>query len=329
LSTRYCLSDLWITSAKKVSKLCGVYQITCLVDGRIYIGSASGAEGFSGRVRKHINALTRGAHHSPALQQAVNTYNAENFSFEILQITPRDQAVAAEQKFLDTLKPFGQKGFNTSTRADAIRGVLSDSGRQKIRESKLGTKLSEEAKRKIGIANKGRVKSEATRKKISEAGKGKPYPKNAYPALLAKIAKHYELEKDGTVYKGRNVKEFAKTHGVSEASLGNVLRGEQVSCGGFHLPGVKLPVAKVHYAKSPDGKIHEIANLNKFCKAHGLRQSALWNVLTKQRSSYKSSNGWTASTLEAYARQENVNSPFMFKTIAGDGGYAYNILQIL
>ena len=62
-----------------------IYQITNMVSGKYYIGSA---ELFARREWQHKNDLKRGVHKNPHLQAAWNKYGADAFVFEVLETVP-------------------------------------------------------------------------------------------------------------------------------------------------------------------------------------------------------------------------------------------------
>ena len=63
----------------------GVYQIKNIVNGKIYIGSASSKFGFNSRWSRHVFDLKNGKHHSKHLQSSWDKYGSDKFKFEILE----------------------------------------------------------------------------------------------------------------------------------------------------------------------------------------------------------------------------------------------------
>ena len=94
----------------------GVYKITCLHTGNIYIGSSFNIKK---RRKEHRGHLNRNTHHSRYLQNSWNKYGAENFKFEILIICDKHNVLFYEQQCLDLYKP----KFNTALIAGNIAGV--------------------------------------------------------------------------------------------------------------------------------------------------------------------------------------------------------------
>lgn len=59
----------------------GIYKITNIVNGKIYIGKSQNIEK---RFKAHINDLNRNCNHNPHFQNAWNKYGKDNFKFEII-----------------------------------------------------------------------------------------------------------------------------------------------------------------------------------------------------------------------------------------------------
>lgn len=135
----------------------GIYKITCLVNKRIYIGSAIDL-----RQRKsdHFKVLRGNRHHNRYLQRAWNKYGEGAFTFEVWELVLPMSLTAREQYWLDKLKPFGRKGFN----------IYRDA------RSPLGIKRTPEAKEKIGQANRGRKHTPEELEKMRQSHLGKKMP---------------------------------------------------------------------------------------------------------------------------------------------------------
>ena len=94
-----------------MSKCCGVYKITCLENGKIYIGSS---KNIYNRWREHIRSLNNNEHHNIYLQNEWNLYGINKFKFEILKTCEEKDRFLLEQKFLNKYLPFNRngKGYN-------------------------------------------------------------------------------------------------------------------------------------------------------------------------------------------------------------------------
>ncbi len=243
----------------------GVYELVCLPTGKFYIGSASGRRGFRDRVRDHWTHLRRGEHRSRYLQNAFNKYGSENFEFRILEMTDQNQAVKAEQRYLDLRRPYLREiGFNTNL----------------VATSHLGVKRSAATCRKLS-----RIQQQLC----------------SDPTHLAKIiqcnqerSKAFCLEKNGRLFRGRNVKAFARKYGIrGYGNLIQVLLSKRACCHGFHLPGCKV-LRRRYLVTTPHGERYVTDNLNQFCKIHGLGVSGQVNLSWVTLGKKSQHKGWKA-----------------------------------
>ncbi len=88
----------------------GIYQITCSPTGKFYIGSTTNI--YTRWHSGHRSLLRRGVHYNPYLQNAWNKYGEQAFSTTVLDSCDSTDLIAREQFWLDTLQPFGDRGFN-------------------------------------------------------------------------------------------------------------------------------------------------------------------------------------------------------------------------
>jgi group I intron endonuclease len=126
----------------------GVYKITNIVSGKIYIGSAVN---LNKRKLSHKSALKKGKHQNKHLQYAWNKYKEEDFVFETIIICAKEQIRFYEQLFIDNLKP----QYNQST--SAYSGIA------------IGSVLTKEHKEKVGIASKSHWADPIIREKNTKA----------------------------------------------------------------------------------------------------------------------------------------------------------------
>ena len=94
-----------------VSRMCGVYKITCLPNGMFYIGSSID---IYKRWDNHRWQLKHNKHTNNYLQNAWNKYGEDNFVFEILELCENKDQFNLEQEYLNKYKPFARlnSGFN-------------------------------------------------------------------------------------------------------------------------------------------------------------------------------------------------------------------------
>ena len=168
----------------------GVYKITNLVNGKVYIRASKRIEN---RWSEHRNGYT-------TIAEDLKAYGLENFKFEILLECPEDMLAQWERDMIclyDADDP--EKGYNCKNdrpyslkRNESLKGrphaSFSEETKRKMSEShkgkpawnkgKSGSTFSEEHKRKISEALKGRPAnnrgvphSEEVKRKISEASR--------------------------------------------------------------------------------------------------------------------------------------------------------------
>lgn len=180
---------------------CGVYSITNLNDGKIYIGSGARIEE---RWRKHRELLRGNRHHNPHLQRAWNLHGEASFAFEVVIECANEKTLVAEQMVLDSY--FGnrerQSIYNVSRYATAAakgrklseetkakmrvsqraRGPRSPETRLRMSMAQVGRHVRPETCLRISASksgerhpNWGKHLSEGTRRKISEAQRGRQF----------------------------------------------------------------------------------------------------------------------------------------------------------
>lgn len=232
----------------------GIYRITCTVTGKFYIGSAADLRE---RWRTHRKELTQDRHHNPKLQATWNKYGPETFIFEVLELVLVPELLTArEQYYLDTLKPFGKRGFNIAIIAGSSLGVRRSS--ETIERMRLAASMqvwTEEARRNASQSQQGRrhrpetiermrisalarpPRSLETCAKMSIAKKGKPSPHRGKKMRDEVYAHHlatHEYQKkslivtspDGTEQTIHGIRQFCKEHALDRAALMRVAQGE-------------------------------------------------------------------------------------------------------
>lgn len=126
----------------EVKNTSGIYLITNLVNGKVYVGS-------SVDIRKRMNAhkshLNNNKHDNPYLQKSWNKYGSDSFSFTVLEIVPdRENLLYREQHWMDTYQSYNNKiGYNINPTAG------SPEGRKLSEEECLKRSLSSTQKKPI------------------------------------------------------------------------------------------------------------------------------------------------------------------------------------
>lgn len=243
--------------------LCGIYKITNIVNGKVYIGQSINIKA---RWKDHINTLNRKVSHSILLQRAWDKYKEDSFTFEILELCSEDELDEVEMKYIE-LYDACNNGYNIESGGNSNK-YLSDSTRQKIKEAHLGLRHSDETKKKMSKsrtgknngmygrnhseeskrkmseskkgklghpssekqkdaarrANIGKTISEETRKKISNANKGNvPANKNLKPVYCVELDRVFE-----------NPSSAGKELEISSSNIIGCCEHQRKTCGGYH-----------------------------------------------------------------------------------------------
>ncbi len=195
-------------------KVCGIYCIKNLIDGKKYIGYSSDIKT---RWRKHVSSLNLGTHVNNYLQNSWNLYGKNNFSFFILEECNKDILSEREIYYINELNTFLPNGYNLTLGGE-------------------GGIHCEETKIKISKANKGKVVSKETRKKLAEIQTGKTYGDDT-KAKLSKInsgegngfyGKTHSKESRDKISKAHKGKTISKEHRdkISKAQKGKTVSEE-------------------------------------------------------------------------------------------------------
>jgi group I intron endonuclease len=136
----------------------GIYKITSLRDGRVYIGSSVDIQK---RIKSHKWHLKRQSHRNRHLQAVYNKYGESNLDFCHLEECDVGELRSLEMEYINGYDSYNN-GFNlTKDTIAPMRGIA----------------LTEEHKSKIGLSNKGRrghVMSDETKEKIRQYQLSRP-----------------------------------------------------------------------------------------------------------------------------------------------------------
>ncbi len=162
---------------------CGIYQIRCLLNNKVYIGSS---KEIKKRYKDHLQKLTSGTSKIKYLQKCVNEFGINNFIFEILEEVDEINLGNAERKWImdkDCVYPHGlngslggesgRRGYKMSQQEKDILSIrLTGEG-----NPNYGNRWSDEFRKEMSIKfqgrNKGVPKSEEHKQNISESNTGK------------------------------------------------------------------------------------------------------------------------------------------------------------
>lgn len=158
-----------------------LYTITCLENGKVYIGVATW---FNERVGSHFSALKRGVHANIGLQKDFNLYGKDGFCVDVVnRYDSKFEAARIEKYYTDHIFVKNQNicyniisgGIDVASqiRKRYNDGVRKDAEHQKMVSEKLSKSLkgrifTEETKRKLSAKAKARIVSKETRLKFSK-----------------------------------------------------------------------------------------------------------------------------------------------------------------
>jgi group I intron endonuclease len=243
------------------SKETGVYKITNLVNGKIYIGSStSEKDGFKDRINTHIRLLNRKTHYNKHLQSAWLKYGSHNFKFEIVElIYGKEKIIEREQFYIDFYNVTNpKKGYNKAQIANSQLGFkhseeskkkmseaakryskeisermkkintgrkMSDETKEKISNKIKGIKRDEKFKEKMKLISQNRVLSDETKKKISDTKKG---------YISKKRIIIIQMDLDGNFIKRwSHAGEAEKELNITKGKISEVCLGKRKTTGGF------------------------------------------------------------------------------------------------
>lgn len=149
----------------------GIYSITNLNNGKIYIGSSVDVRS---RFSQHKSGLRKSNHHNRYLQRAWDKYGEGCFEFKVIEVVEDVSVILErEQYWIDKYESYDSSiGYNISPTAGNTTGCMhTDESRKKISEAKKGFKHTDEFKKFIGECNSKRIITDETRSKLSESKK--------------------------------------------------------------------------------------------------------------------------------------------------------------
>lgn len=146
-------------------KICGIYCIENLVNGKKYIGQTVDVKS---RLDKHKNLLSRQKHPNDHLQHAWDLYGADNFMFYVLEECAQEDLDNKEIAYIRNFNVDNSEfGYNIESGGRSTPHVAVKT-KIKISKSLKGRKVSQDTIDKIVKFHTGRKRSDDTRRRMSE-----------------------------------------------------------------------------------------------------------------------------------------------------------------
>jgi group I intron endonuclease len=126
--------------ATYLQSISGIYKITSVTSGKIYIGCASNVRT---RINAHLYDLRRKKHNNSCLQKAWTKYGEENFVFEIIEECVISNLHAREHYWVNKLNCLDRSiGYNLKPTDPNGCSIHSEETKEKLRLANKGKKPS-------------------------------------------------------------------------------------------------------------------------------------------------------------------------------------------
>lgn len=247
----------------------GIYKITNIINGKIYIGKSVNIKN---RWGQHKRELRKNIHGSKYLQNSWNIYGEENFTFEVLEyIEDKTKLIEVEDKYIKLLHSNDRRyGYNRRENAwDNTGNKHSKETKEKIGNKSKICWSSTEYKNKMSKIRRDRVVSDGTKRKIKKLWENKEYKEKQIIAH-----KGYVMPKE----QKQNISNALKSALSSKEQ--RLKRSEQTK--GENNPSAKLTEMQVREVKRllnsgiKSCDISKILNINKY-RISSIKNGKSWS----------------------------------------------------
>lgn len=276
----------------------GIYQILCVPNGKVYIGSAVDLQK---RWDQHQRDLRHGIHHNRHLQSAWQKYGRMNFEFSVLQLVEAPNLLCAEQDWIDKTNCTDRNiGFNISPiagspgeiHARVWEGFIDPDGNEititNLHDFCRQHHLDWPSMHRLAMG-KSKLKSY----------KGWTHKNSVRQRDYVKTYDGFIAPDGQLVEPITNLAAFCREHGLDNTHMVAVAHGRICSHRGWTYDNDRQnrnqPKTYTNFV-SPAGERTVITNLTKFCKENDLSVVHMHGVKSSKRKSHK---GWTWNSEQA------------------------------
>jgi group I intron endonuclease len=279
------------SDAKKIPQVSGIYQITCLPTGKIYVGSAVDIRR---RWQHHCDVLKRHAHRNKYLQAAWDKYGKDNFVCDVLEVVHRDNLLTTEQKWIDQTQCTNREiGFNLyeiagspgDTFALVWEGFIDPTGNEVVI-----TNLNEFC-RQNELDSSSMIRLAHGKSKL-KSYKGWTHKNSVRQRDYIKTWDGFIDPTGNRVESITNLAAFCREHGLDDTHMIALAKGKLHHHRGWTHVNKRQDLSQKTYTGfvNPEGQRVVIINLAEFCRVNSLHPVHMHQLKNGQRKSHK---GWT------------------------------------
>ena len=275
----------------KLPRSPGIYQIRCVPNGKIYIGSSVDIRE---RWSQHRWSLRRGQHQNRFLQRAWNKYGEAHFELSVLEFVDMPDLLRAEQAWIDKSGCANKNiGFNISPVAGSTGGLFAQTWEGFIDpEGNAVTINNLHGFCRLNGLDFPSMHRLAKGKSKLKSYKGWTHRNSIRLRDYVKTYTGFIAPNGRPVEPITNLAAFCRDHGLDKTHMVALAHGRICSHRGWTYDNGKQKLGPKIYKGfiGPDGQRVIIANLTTFCRENGLGVAHMHEVKSGKRKSHK---GWT------------------------------------
>ena len=219
-------------------KKTGIYKITCIENGRYYIGQAIN---LLSRWSVHKYTLKNNCHFNKHIQRCYDKYGLESLKFEVIQECSIEQATQIEQDLLD-IHIENELCMNQNPNANTsycLGKELTKEVKDKISQSLLKNyKNNPELRQRISDSQKGKKmpeRNEQWKQKQSLSQKGKEVTEATRNRLYNQVKKsdYKFISPDGIIYEGNNITKFTREMNLNKDCMIKLMNEKRLTHKGW------------------------------------------------------------------------------------------------